>query len=725
MQHKFLQVMGALLLFCGFAAPAFADSKKDYKDFADAVRKDVWEMQLPQFNATAIPQPYNKMSAVILASYTGVEITRRTGFNLHALLFSSSTKSRKVFCNYLQRDLIHINDQAALKKYSSFDNKVMETSYFFGKKEERKRVLGVRIVKANGEVKYIDTDDFVSDLEGKKGSEETQKLAVPGLAIGDNIDIFVYARTELQLHNFAPFMFFLRHDYPCLWQKIHCDIDKDFYTKYRSWNGAPDFTVTQNPDGDYLLDAEVKDNGTFTPDLFYRYERQTPMIMLHARTLIKNTLPLPSMQKRGLEKDPNPELIADDAFKLLENDMKFNYIMPDRKLINAALHAKRKIKDEVQRADSLYNLFWFTNLKNNFYYRNGDYFAYTLSDYFKRAGIEHHLMMTTSRRIQDVSKLTYFGDTDFFIKLKNHDRYYFFFMPTSMSAGEIPAVFQGKRAYYIADKKKKSGEGKYAIVTLPTNKAEENRGVVDLNVAFNNTSLSVQHTEAMTGAIKEEMQDELTTPDEIYDSFRYRMKADKDFADIFGKKYAKARNADLEAIEKERNDAVKSYLKAYFEEPVKDISDYKVLAIGNQKDSTAFIFTVRYGLDGFVKKAGNNLILSLGKLLGDAPKVEGSDRQRTLDVNLRFPRETQWNITVNLPQGYEVPKKTLQELNSRVDNSFGTFTATAKAEPGKLILHVVKTYKVLNLPVAAWQQLLDVYDTRAQFGTRQIVLHKK
>ena len=725
MQHKFLKAMGAVLLFCSFAAPAFADSKKDYKAFADGIRKEVWEMELPQFKAPATPQQYNKTSAVILASYTGVEITRRMGFNLHALFFASSTKSRKVFCNYLQRDLIHINDQAALKKYSSFDNKVMDTSYRSGLREDRKRVLGVRIVKANGEIRNIDTDDFVSDLEGKKGQEETQKLAVPGLAIGDNIDIFVYTRTELQLHNFAPFVFFLRHEYPCVWQKIHCDIDKDFYVKYRSWNGAPDFVETKNADGDYLLDLEVKNNSTFTPDLFYRYERQTPMVMLDARTPIKNTLVLPSMRTRGLEKNPNPEWIAEDAFKLLNNYMKQYYFVPDNKIIIQGSRAKRRIKDEVQRADSLYNMFWFNNFKDNFACRDGDYFAHTLSSYFKHAGIEHQLMFTTLKRTQDVSNLVSANDTYFFVKLKNHDKYYFFFIPTSMSAGEIPALFQGRRAYYIADKKKKPGEGKYATITLPINKPAENSDVIDLDVTLNNTSLNVEHTEAVTGAIKEDMQDGLTTLDEIYDSFRNRMKVEKDLADVFGKRYAKARNADLEAMEKQRNDAVKEYLKAYFDEPVKDLSNYKVLAVGNQQDSIAFTFTVRYGLDGFVKKAGNNFILSLGKLLGDAPKIEGTERQRTLDVNMNCPKEVKWNITVNLPQGYEPSKKSLQELNSRVDNSFGSFITTAKTEPGKLILQVTKTYKVLNLPVSAWQQLLDVYDARAQFGTRQIVLSKK
>ena len=100
----------------------------------------------------------------------------------------------------LNRVCIHINDQAALKKYSEFDFISYYQRYRLGWSEKVKHVLGVRVIKPDGTIREVSTDDYVNTAEGKKDKEKGQKLAVPGLAVGDNSDIVTYEEKKFEEH---------------------------------------------------------------------------------------------------------------------------------------------------------------------------------------------------------------------------------------------------------------------------------------------------------------------------------------------------------------------------------------------------------------------------------------------------------------------------------------------------------------------------------------------
>ena len=88
--------------------------------------------------------------------------------------------------------LVQINDKAALKEFSEFDYKAEIRKKDWRYDENYQQVLGVRIIKPDGTVNEISTDEYMTATEGKKDQEQLQKLAVPGLEIGDKIDIFFF-----------------------------------------------------------------------------------------------------------------------------------------------------------------------------------------------------------------------------------------------------------------------------------------------------------------------------------------------------------------------------------------------------------------------------------------------------------------------------------------------------------------------------------------------------
>lgn len=56
-------------------------------------------------------------------------------------------------------------------------------------------------------------------------------------------------------------------------------------------------------------------------------------------------------------------------------------------------------------------------------------------------------------------------------------------------------------------------------------------------------------------------------------------------------------------------------------------------------------------------------MLSAGRLIGEQTQIEGKERKRSADIYMSAPRTFQWNITVNLPEGYKAAPEGVEKLN--------------------------------------------------------------
>ena len=211
------------------------------------------------------------------------------------------------------RTLILINDKAALEDFSEYDLPIKEGSsdWFWQEKDERKYVLGVRILKPDGRIIEVPTDDFVILSQQKKENKaDRQKLAVPGLETGDKLDIFLFTHTALKNIQPQPIDIILRDKYPVLKYTIDCKIDDDLTTVYRSRNGAPELTVTQGPDKDYVLQGELAQPSDAAPQLFYNRNLQAPQIemLIYNRRFDEYTPKF--ARKDGVQANPDAEETA-------------------------------------------------------------------------------------------------------------------------------------------------------------------------------------------------------------------------------------------------------------------------------------------------------------------------------------------------------------------------------------------------------------------------------
>ena len=133
-----------------------------------------------------------------------------------------------------------------------------------------------------------------------------------------------------------------------------------------------------------------------------------------------------------------------------------------------------------------------------------------------------------------------------------------------------------------------------------------------------------------------------------------------------------------------------------------------------------------YKVDGLVKRAGPDLVLSVGRLIAQQRKIEGNDRQRTDDVVYEFSASNVcYDVEVELPEGYTVTSESLQPLNTAVATSCGRFEAKAEASGGRLRLTVVKRYEHAREPVANWPGILEFVDAATKFNAMQVVLTRQ
>ena len=128
---------------------SYADSKEDYRRFTDTIRAEVYAMELPAFNVKEIPDKYRNESAVIKAIYEDVDAKKKTGFGRMSGTLRFSRKAQ-VQGSHLTRMLIHVNDKAALEKYSEFDFSTDKKTRNWDGYAKNRRAMGVRLIKPDG-----------------------------------------------------------------------------------------------------------------------------------------------------------------------------------------------------------------------------------------------------------------------------------------------------------------------------------------------------------------------------------------------------------------------------------------------------------------------------------------------------------------------------------------------------------------------------------------------
>lgn len=690
-----------------------ADNDDKYTAFAKEIRQEVWSQNLPEFKNTTVPEKYKNESAIILAAYNQLEITRIHKFNLNEAGFMK----KQVQCRNLYRLMTYINDKAALEEFSEYNYRAQLTERF--SRNKRQQVLGVRVIKPDGTIREIDADEYLNAEGSSSQQEKWQKLAVPGLEIGDIIDVFSYEYTTLNDRNLSPFAFYFMRDYPTLSYSVHCEIDPKLSTIYRCLNEAPDFTQTQNAEGNHVLDIKVENLDRTKPDLWYNPARQTPRILMY---IISNKVPYewiqPSAKTVGVQANPDAGIIQHDAWEFIKasgSSFAYQYSGRKKKITQDVKARKAEGWEDGKLADYIYNYCFWGYLESGSNNSPED-FIMELHRLMKEVGIEHQLGIITSESREPISQLISFRNIRLLIHAEANGKYYT--IPGHYAApGEIPICFQGQEA--VLD----NGN----TVVLPEGKAEDNRNTSTIKASIEGTTLVIHRQEENTGTIKEITQPLFVLYEDLSNSLRRQFGITETLIEQTKEKY---RADQQEALRQDREQEKLNYRSEIIghcgsEESLKDISAYQLVSIGNRTDSTSFTYSLEYTLNGFVKKAGPNLILTAGRLIGEQIETTDNQRNRKEDIYMTSARQFLWDITINLPEGYQVSSEGLEKLNVKIENECGAFITHATADNGVLTIKVEKRFNHKVEPAANWEKLLNIMDEAKAYEALSVVMIKE
>lgn len=712
---KVIRVVFSILLVQLFTLSVNADEKADYLKLAQKVRQEVWSSTPADFQKRTVPDRYKNASAVILSYYR--ELSTDYYRKATADLVLNLRLTRQIDCTDMERMLIQINDKKALKDYSEFTFKTKSRKWTWGYHHKTQTVLGIRVIKKNGNVQEVSLDDYVDVKEGKNDKDLSQKIAVPGLEVGDCIDVFSLDQIDTQEQQLDPFYFVLRQDEPVLYTKVHCVLDQSLATVYRTMNGAPDFTQTTDKDKNAVLDMVMDKPVDAESSIWYNSLEQSPFIEMYITpTKAKVAVVEKAMRQKGVRGNPDVTPILQDDWKLLKSYVSKGGYSPaglPSTYKSVFKSAKKEGMSAEEKADRIYSFEYVSGGSSQRAFN-------TVANYLRKLGVEIEMGITTPFGALPVDKLINYNSTSWFFRLKGTDVYYF---PGTYPkvASEIPYIYQGRKAY-MQDSEEQ--------ITIPVSQAEANKSVNDMVVKLDGTKLDISRKVTYSGEQKMYGQSLVSPDNTLFGSsqleayWRYLKYDDKDPYSCYTKKESAELKGAFNEFRKNAIDPFKAEISSYHDGDPVQVGGYGVDCVGIRRDSSNFVYHVDYVMDGMVKRAGNNYLLSVGKLIGSSLKLEGKDRERIDDVWRKMAFVDEWNIEIPLPQGYKVSAEALKKIETSVANECGEFTVKATAGNESVKVYVRKCFAHRVEPVSNWSKLLALVDACSAFADKQMVIAK-
>lgn len=712
---KVIRVVFSILLVQLLTLSVNADEKADYLKLAQKVRQEVWSSTPADFQKRTVPDRYKNASAVILSYYR--ELSTDYYRKATADLVLNLRLTRQIDCTDMERMLIQINDKKALKDYSEFTFKTKSRKWTWGYHHKTQTVLGIRVIKKNGNVQEVSLDDYVDVKEGKNDKDLSQKIAVPGLEVGDCIDVFSLDQIDTQEQQLDPFYFVLRQDEPVLYTKVHCVLDQSLATVYRTMNGAPDFTQTTDKDKNAVLDMVMDKPVDAESSIWYNSLEQSPFIEMYITpTKAKVAVVEKAMRQKGVRGNPDVTPILQDDWKLLKSYVSKGGYSPaglPSTYKSVFKSAKKEGMSAEEKADRIYSFEYVSGGSSQRAFN-------TVANYLRKLGVEIEMGITTPFGALPVDKLINYNSTSWFFRLKGTNLYYF---PGTYPkvASEIPYIYQGRKAY-MQDSEEQ--------ITIPVSQAEDNKSVNDMVVKLDGTKLDISRKVTYSGEQKMYGQSLVSPDNTLFGSsqleayWRYLKYDDKDPYSCYTKKESAELKGAFNEYRKNAIDPFKAEISSYHDGDPVQVGGYGVDCVGIRRDSSNFVYHVDYVMDGMVKRAGNNYLLSVGKLIGSSLKLEGKDRERIDDVWRKMAFVDEWNIEIPLPQGYKVSAEALKKIETSVANECGEFTVKATAGNESVKVYVRKCFAHRVEPVSNWSKLLALVDACSAFADKQMVIAK-
>lgn len=755
---RILTAFAVILIATSGTIQAQSKDEAKYRKESEQMRSTVWAWDKPQFKVKTIPAEYANASKVIIAHHSELTANSKSKFAFTGLGFSLN-KEQKL--TEVVREIVKINDKNAVTEYSELSFTQFAKVSGFYNADKSTTYVGVRVVKPGGAIKEINADDIILVKDDK--TEKQAKVAIPDLQPGDILDYFIATEQSLtnDMSNKA-YRILLFDDAPMLSLSFHAELGKKYAIEYRSYNGAPELTVDKNDDKDIIVDVVKTNIKPFETSLWVAPGLQLPFIRLNISLGYKGMFAKYMQTKRPGEVSKNTdsdEYVDDVAMGYSASYINGYWMRPARKEYEAIeSDAKRRAKkaglaykdwDDDEKAAQLYYTLRFTkllyfnidrledkiNMGENIY--NGIVFPMFAT--LKASGVDPAILVSTDRLGLRMSEIMSSSDLNFTTYLPGSNKIFSmrtiydipFVPPVEIEGATATKSFTFDHPAMIASMKKMTGLTNIDPgPNVPVSAAVKNAHIENLKlaVAADNNNLAVKRSTTLKGYYKADEQKNLILYEDVYEAERKALGEDKSLIEELedgkrSKKYVDEVVSAFATARKKQKDAFIKEAKNWFEQEVTDLKDYRTVNLGIRHSAPDFIYSSTFNLGGLIKKAGNNLIVEIGKIQGQPLVIKDEQRKRDIDVYMPFARSIEYNITLDIPDGYTA--EGVAAINKNVSNDAGFFKVEATATDKAVTINVKKHYLHNFEPAKNWDMVIAFTDAANEWVGAKLLLKKK
>lgn len=721
---KKIQSLTFLFLIC---ASAFGQSKDELK-----IRALFWDTDEAKKNIKEVPSKWAEESAVILYQDEG---------------FVYTNNGKKMYNpSYFQRR-VKLQDKASVESFSEFTyGKDSQIGFGFVNYSRDRKYIGIKIVKPSGKENIIDIDAETIT------QDEQNKIAIPGLEVGDILDVYVYEDNYLRsfsgTHVYEPVENILSAKYPIVQKRISVEVENDYFLNMEAYNGAPQIkeeTTEKRATRKYVLEASDLEKSEF-PRWFYPLV-ELPSVKFQVTFALRGRNELwasvfladdDAERKTGVSKEEIKEYYGDRFKAYSKKTVKkaLNYLeekgIEDKReqLIQGLYYTRHH---SYNRFIELYiaseNKISFNPVPcdDDYIILNENSFVNYMAGLAKALEIDYDIIVATEDFNGSIDDLLLRSNVSWGLRFNFDDPLYFFNLSPHVQADFFPEHLEGTKAYVLRVKKDKNIEN-VDIDTLPISGASENvtEEVIKIQINDDFKNIKLQRDIAYSGHFKvSELQRRVVLSDFLEEEFTHY--GTKQFYDCKTKQKARYKTiqqemeAVYEKIKKKRLEQLEEIVGNGFD---LEVEDYNHTIVETSRYSNSpFTLQDSFTLDNtYIKKAGSNYILEAGKFIGGQVQIDDDERERTLNANIDFAKTFKYRVSIKIPEGYEVVG--LEKLNKNVANATGSFKSTASVSDGSLTYTSEKIYSKRSYQANEWSQMVLWLDAAYAFSQEKVMFKK-
>lgn len=673
-----------------------------------------------------IPEKYKNESAVIIYKYEDYDFHK----------FGKKVTYRSAF-----RKRVKLLDQAAVTEFSelTYDSK---SNQKYG--IETNTIIGIKILKSSGDEIVIDVEKETIKLDDSK------KIAVPNLEIGDIIDYYNYSTESFISHfeyGFDAVEKTLGDNHPILDYKLTFQTENDFFVNFNTYNGAPELKkipIKEKNERKYEITASNIDKNDF-PSWFYplvelpcykfqvffarsgKFEADADAFLSKKEDIIKQNVSKEDILAFYI-KEFRPfgnlgdieKFLKGKTFKTTEEKVKAVYYFTRHYYLTMYLEAFVANETNIFSPFTLYG-------NNPIYFNTKKSFINHFMAFLKDNKIEYDIIVATNRYNGPIKDILIQQNATVLLKVNTENPIYIEYFTPLSDLDNISSQLENTDAYALKVEKLKKVED-IETIKLPssTYKNNSSKQIIDLKINSDFSSLNINRESFFNGHNKENEQSEklyfFDYVNEDYTKYQTTNLLDRVKNKKKKEQYSKEFDALINKLKDKRKDAFKQSTSQEYGVEIDDHT-FEIINTGRFGNETPFnykdSFTIKKDL---LKRAGANYILEIGKFIGSQFEVSQKELKRTNNIYYSYPRSFENEIYLEIPQGYTVTG--LDKLNQKTENETGGFVSTAEIVGNKLKITTLKYYVGYFQPNKNWNKIVAFLEAAYQFNQEKILLKK-